>query len=895
MSRTQPTVYLVDGSAYIHRAFHAIAPLATKNGLPTNAVFGFINTLLRVIREQEAGYLAVAFDAPGPTFRHEIFADYKANRPSMPDELAQQMPYTRQIVEAYQMRVLEQEGVEADDLIASAAARLAAGGGCRVVVVSGDKDLLQLVDEQVVMWDPMTDRWYDADGVRQRYGVAPAQLLDYFALVGDPSDNVPGVAGVGPKTAAKLLGRFGTLEGIYADPAALGKGKMAAKIIAGREAAFLSRDLIRLRRDLPVPAELTAYRLRPPDQERLRAVLTELEFTRLLQEEAPAPAMSTDGFCLVTGEAELQELVEEWRAADWLVVDVETDSLDPLTANLVGVAVALPDGERAWYLPFGHEDEQGGRLAGQLDKDKALALLRPVLAGEQPAKVAHNLKFDYAVLLSHGIRLQGELYDTMIASYVLDPVRRSHKLDVLCVEELQVRPTAFAEVVDGDKRPDAFVRVLPAAACDYACEDAVATARLWRRFRPRLEERDQWRLFAEVEMPLVPILAEMERRGVLVSAEELDRLAADFARRLAEIEERIYRLAGERFNINSPRQLGAILFDKLGLPHRRKTKTGYSTDVKVLEKLARQHDLPAAVMEHRTLAKLQSTYVTRLRDLIHPRTGRVHTSFNQTVTATGRLSSSHPNLQNIPTRTEEGRRIRNAFTTPAGWRFVAADYSQIDLRVLAHYSGDEALIAAFHRGEDIHTRTAAQIFWVDPALVTGEMRRVAKTINFGIVYGMSAHGLAEQLDISRKEAAVFIERYFEHYSGVRRYMTEIVELAGRQGYVTTLLNRRRDLPEIHAPNPNRRRFAERTAINTPIQGTAADIIKLATIAADRAIRETGLAARLVLQIHDELVFETPEEEVERLTGLLPPVMEGVMRLAVPLKVHITTGHTLAEV
>ncbi len=895
MAAAQPTVYLVDGSAYIHRAFHAIAPLTTKNGLPTNAVFGFINTLLRVVREQETRYLAVAFDAPGPTFRHGIFAGYKANRPPMPAELAQQMPYTRRIVEAYRMAVLEQEGVEADDLIASAAARLAAAG-CRVVVVSGDKDLLQLVDgERVTMWDPMTDRWYGPEQVRQRYGVEPAQLLDYFALVGDPADNIPGVAGVGPKTAARLLGRFGDLEGVYADPAALGKGKMAAKILAGRESAFLSRDLVRLRRDLEVPADPAAYRLVDPDREQLRLLLAELEFTRLLREEAPAPAMDTAGFELVTDPGTLRELAGELAAAEWLAVDVETDSLDPLVADLVGIAVAGPGAGRAWYIPIGHRDGEGRRLAGQVDKDLALDTLRPLLEGERPAKVAHNLKFDYAVLRSHGIRMGGVLYDTMIASYVLDPVRRSHKLDVLCVEELNLRPTSFSEVVAGDRRPDAFARVGLAAARDYACEDVVAAARLWLLFRPRLEERHQWRLFAEVEMPLVPILAEMERCGVLVSAGELDRLAADFERRLAGIEERIYRLAGERFNINSPRQLGAVLFDKLGLPHKRKTKTGYSTDVKVLEKLARVHELPAAVMEHRTLAKLQSTYVTRLRELIHPRTGRVHTSFNQTVTATGRLSSSNPNLQNIPARTEEGRRIRNAFTTPPGWRFVAADYSQIDLRVLAHYSGDEALVAAFHRGEDIHTRTAAQIFRVDPGLVTGEMRRVAKTINFGIVYGMSAHGLAEQLGIGRKEAALFIERYFEHYSGVRRYMEEIVGLAGRQGYVSTLLNRRRDLPEIRAANPNRRRFAERTAINTPIQGTAADIIKLATIAADRAIREAGLAARPVLQIHDELVFETPEEEVDRLSALLAPVMEGVMELAVPLRVNITTGRTLAEV
>ncbi len=887
------TVYLVDGSAYIYRAYHAIAPLSTKNGLPTNAVFGFTNTLLRVIREREVSHLAVAFDAPGPTFRHAIYADYKANRPPMPDDLAQQIPYTRRIVEAYRIPVLEKEGVEADDLIASAARRLAAKG-CRVVIVSGDKDLLQLVSDRITMWDPMSDRWYDAAAVRARYGVEPARLLDYFALVGDSSDNIPGVAGVGQKTAAKLIDRFGSLEGIYSDTSALGSGKMAEKVAAGREAAFLSRDLIRLRDDLSVPDDADAYRLPGPDSERLRALFAELEFTRLLREEVPAPAMDAAGFQLVTDPAGLQEVVRRLAEADCVVVDVETDSLDPLTADLVGIALAI-DGDRAWYIPIGHRDAEGNPAPGQMEKAVVLEALRPVLEGERPAKLAHNIKFDYAVFQTHGITLAGPLYDTMIASYVLDPVRRSHKLDVLCVEELHLRPTSFAEVVEGDRRPDAFVRVAPATARDYACEDVVAAVRLWEVFRPRLLERDQWRLFFDVEMALVPILAAMERRGVLVSAEELDRLAQDFNKRLRELEEYIYQLAGESFNINSPRQLGTILFDKLGLPHGRKTKTGYSTDVRVLEKLARKHELPAAVIAHRTLAKLQSTYVDKLRELVHPVTGRVHTSFNQTVTATGRLSSSNPNLQNIPIRTEEGRRIRNAFVAPQGWRFVAADYSQIDLRVLAHYSRDEALMAAFHNDEDIHTRTAAQIFWVDPSLVTREMRRVAKTINFGIVYGMSAFGLAEQLNISRKEAATFIERYFEHYAGVRHYTESIVAEAGRQGYVTTLLNRRRDLPDIHSPNQNRRKFAERTAINTPIQGTAADIIKMATIAVDRAIREHDLAARLVLQIHDELVFEVPEDEVEEIVARLPGIMENVIELAVPLKVHVATGRTLAEV
>jgi len=887
------TVYLIDGSAYIYRAYHAIAQLTTKNGLPTNAVFGFTNILLRVIRERQARYLAVAFDARGKNFRHELYDAYKANRPPMPEDLSVQLPYIKEVVAGHNILSLEQQGVEADDLIASAALALA-GHGIDVIVVSGDKDLLQLVSERVRMWDPMNDRWYDREAVKKKYNVSVDQLLEYFALIGDSSDNVPGIAGVGAKTAEKLIGEFGSLEQLYAGKDSLAKGKMKERLLAGREDAFLSRRLIRLHADCPVPDNLEEYGMREPDTEKLRHLYRELEFNRLLREELPAPAMDATEFSLVNSEAELGSLVSQWEKALYLAVDLETSSLDPLIAEVAGISISVGTAG-AWYLPLGHLLEDGSPAAGLLDRQMAMEHLRPLLCNPHLPKLGHNIKYDYAVLYEQGIAMQGPLWDTMIASYLLDPIRRSQKLDVLSEELLERRLTTFQQVTGNDKRPDAFLYVALDAAKDYSCEDVRATCLLWEVLRPRLVELGLWDLFADIETRLIPVLAAMERKGILVDEDELKQLSADFSRQLAELEGEIHRLAGGEFNINSPRQLGEILFDKLKLPHGRKTKTGYSTDVKVLEKLARIHDLPAKIIAHRTITKLKTTYVDRLQEQIHPLTRRIHTSYNQTVTATGRLSSSNPNLQNIPIRTEEGMKIRHAFIAPAGSLFLSADYSQIDLRVLAHYSQDEALLEAFRNGEDIHRRTAAEIFWVNPELVTKTMRRVAKTINFGIVYGMSAFGLSSQLDVSRKEAATFIDRYFAHYRGVKRFMEEIVEQARRDGYVSTLLHRRRMLPDISSSNRVKREFAERTAINTPIQGTAADIIKLATLAVDAFIREKSLQGRMVLQIHDELVLEVPEREVEETSQGLRQAMESVMQLLVPLEVNLSVGKNLAEV
>lgn len=892
-SSTPPKVFLVDGSAYIYRAFHAIRELSNTSGLPTNAVYGFTTILRRILREKQPECLAVAFDTRGPVFRHRIYADYKANRPPMPDDLVPQIPYIHKIVDAYNITNMEHEDQEADDLIASAA-RVLVEKGCKVVVVSGDKDLLQLVSDNVTMWDPMSDTLMDTAFIEKKYGVRPDQLLDYFALTGDSADNIPGVRGVGPKTAQKLIREYTSLEGLYENVEGLKKSKMKERIIEHRDDAFMSRDLIRLNYHAEVPEDPAAYRVRESDPDALRAILTELEFFTLLKSDVPAAGIDTDEFVLIQKREELNKLVDKLRSADRLVVDTETTSLDPLAAELVGISICM-DTDQAWYVPCGHRDEQGELLPGQLNLQDILELIGPLLTEPTLAKIGHNLKYDYSVLAAPqngGTRMAGPMYDTMIGAWLLDPGRRSYKLDDLC-RELDMEMTSFAQVVGSDKRSDAFCRVELEKAKDYSCEDVYGTLRLFEVQRPRLEELGLWKLFAEVEGPLIAVLAKMENTGVLVDKEVLAELAKEFAIRMEELETDIYTVAAQTFNINSPRQLAEILFEKLDLPRGRKTKTGYSTDVKVLEKLSHVHELPALILKYRNLAKLKSTYVDKLQTHISKVSGRVHTSYNQCGTATGRLSSSQPNLQNIPIRTEEGRRIRSAFVAADGYSLLSADYSQIDLRVLAHYSKDPALLKAFRSDQDIHSQTAGEIFRISALLITPEMRRVAKTINFGIVYGMSSFGLAGQLGISRKEAQTFIDRYFVHYFGIKKFMERIVARAREDGYVTTLLGRRRQLPEIKASNRTRREFAERTAINTPIQGTAADIIKLAMLQVDHEL-EGQEGARMILQIHDELVLEVKEKELESTAAMVTRVMESVMELDVPLKINLHVSQNLGK-
>ncbi|WP_319588077.1 DNA polymerase I [uncultured Desulfobulbus sp.] len=891
---TTSELYLIDGSAYIYRAYHAIKPLSNSHGLPTHAVFGFIAILRRLLKERNPRYLAVAFDTKGPVFRHQLYDKYKAHRPPMPEDLVPQIPYIRKMVAAYRILNLEQDDQEADDLIASAVEKMVQQG-FKVVVVSGDKDLLQLVSPNVSLWDPMNDRVMDEAAVQDKYGLPPARLLDYFALTGDSSDNIPGVPGVGPKSAQKLISEHCDLEGLYQALDGLKSSKIIQQIRDHRAMAFLSRDLVRLNTAAEVPGDIEQYRMVDPNNELLRGLLTELEFHSLLKEETRAAKIETSCFHLVRGLDELDTLGQRLAAANLFAIDTETDSLDTLDAHLVGVSLAVEEGD-AWYLPCGHRDGGGKLVAGQLPLSRLVEFLRPFLEQPHRFKVGHNLKFDLAVFAAPqngGIQLAGPLYDTMIGAWLLDPDRHSYKLDDLC-QEINLRMTSFAEVTESDKAGDAFCRVGLEAAKDYSCEDVYGALQLYKQQQPKLLQADLLPLMQDVEGPLISVLAAMERAGIRVDSGKLAALSSEFGQRLEADEQTIYTSAGETFNINSPKQLGEILFDKLQLPKGRKTKTGWSTDVKVLENLSLTHELPALILQYRNLAKLKSTYVDKLTSLCNPRTGRVHTSFNQCGTATGRLSSSNPNLQNIPIRTEEGRRIRSAFIASEGCSLLAADYSQIDLRVLAHYSEDPELLAAFKGGLDIHRRTAAEIFFVAPELVTSEMRRVAKTINFGIVYGMSSFGLASQLHVSRKDAQTFIDRYFAHFSGIREFMESIVGKAKKDGFVTTLLGRRRYLPEINSSNRNQREFAERTAINTPIQGTAADIIKLAMLRVQRELEQRQLQTRLLLQIHDELVLESPQSELEVVAALVKEHMEAAMTLRVPLVVHLGYGQSLEK-
>ena len=733
----------------------------------------------------------------------------------------------------------------------------------------------------------------DSAEVEKKYNVAPKQLLDCFALIGDSADNIPGVPGIGPKTAEKLINQFGTLEKIYENIGLLNQPKLVDKLVQGRDSAFLARDLIRLKSDVAVPERLSAYAFASPDADQIRDLYSELEFTSLLKEVQSFSAVPRQGFICVRDDSDLEKMVKALMSATVLCVDTETTSLDARTAQLVGISLCF-DLDRSWYIPLGHRDADGRLCSGQLEPEAVVQALRPFLESSTLPKLGHNLKYDYTVLLqSGGLTLKGPLYDSLIAAYLIEEAGRSFKLDDLMLER-GIRMTSFGQVTGGDKRPDCFAYVDIQAACDYSCEDVYAALLLWRQYEPRLQEMGLGRLFYEIEMPLVPILAKMEIVGISIDPDVLARLSAEFSAKLVVLEQEIHAVAGREFNINSPRQLGQILFDELHLPYGRKTKTGYSTDVKVLERLAVRHDLPARILDYRTLAKLQSTYVERLALLQDPATGRVHTSFNQTVTATGRLSSSNPNLQNIPIRSEDGNRIRQAFVPAEGMVFLSADYSQIDLRVLAHYSQDKALIRAFRAGEDIHARTAAEIFGVSPLLITTDMRRVAKSINFGIVYGMSSFGLSEQLNIGRKEAQTFIDRYFRLYEGVKRFMGDVVAQARKDGYVTTLLGRRRNLPDIGSSNRVKREFAERTAINTPIQGTAADIIKLAMVAVDQVIGKNRLPARMLLQVHDELVFELPPAALDTCTGPIRVAMEQALPLDVPLVVNCAVGSNLAK-
>jgi DNA polymerase-1 len=882
----ESTLYLIDGSAYIYRAFHAVRGLANSKGMPTNAVFGFTRMLIKLIQERSPQYVAMFFDAKGPTFRHEIYEQYKANRPPMPDELVGQLPWIKKVTEAFNIPIMEMTGYEADDLIGTCA-RLAEAAGYTVVMVTGDKDFVQLVTDRVSIWDPMKDKIIDAASVRAEFDLAPKQIIDMMGLSGDTADNVPGVPGIGPKTALTLIQTYGSMEGLYDQIDALTRKKQRENLATHREQAFLSRRLVTIDTHAPVDLDPRSFKAVPPDEEALGRLFQELEFRQLQQEfQQTAPEKPADYAPILT-TAELDDLVGRLEKCPRFSVDTETTSQNPMEATLVGISIALTPGE-AFYIPVGH------RYMGapeQLSRGDVLDRLRPVFENPGIRKIGQNIKYDWTVFRRHGVDLQGVDFDTMLASYLLNPSKRAHNLDQIALDYLGHKNITYSEVAGKGKNAVTFDQVTLEQAVPYACEDADITLRAYEALRPRLEELGVMELMGRVEMPLVPVLMEMEMAGVRLDLEKLHQLSKSFGHQLQNLEGDIHAMAGERFNIQSSQQLGRILFEKLGLPTAKKTKkkTGYSTDVEVLTKLAENHELPAYILRHRSLAKLKSTYVDALIDQVDAETGRIHTSFNQTVAATGRLSSSDPNLQNIPIRTEEGLEIRKAFVAQPGWTLLSADYSQIELRILAHYADDPLFIESFRRGEDIHTRTASEVFQTPAGEVTGELRRQAKAINFGIVYGMSAFGLSRELGITPKMAQVYIDSYFERYKGIRRYMAEAVDLARRTQRSSTLLGRVRLLPDIASSNATVRQFAERTAINTPIQGTAADLIKVAMIQMAQAIHSRRLQTRMLLSVHDEIVFEVPESELDTMKQLAPQVMENVWDLKTPLKVNVAWG------
>jgi DNA polymerase-1 len=883
-----PRLFLIDGSSYVFRAFYAIGQLSTSKGFPTNAIYGFTSMFLRVLREMNPEYVAVVFDAKGPTFRDEIYSDYKANRPAMPQGLEPQIPYIKRIVEAYNIPAIEKEGYEADDVIGTIA-KEAAKQGVDVVIVSGDKDMLQLVNGRIHTLDTMKDRSFGPREVIERYGVAPEEITDVMALMGDSIDNIPGVPGIGEKTAVALIRQFKTLDNLLANRERLPKKKLVEALIRFGEQAKLSKRLATISTDVPLEYNLRDFLSSEPDIERLKGIFRELEFSKFLK-EITSETLSMEDYHIVTEEDQFSNLVGELRGCRGFSFDFETTSRDPMLADLVGLSFSLAP-HRAYYVPMGHRYPGVPR---QLDRDFVLGRLKPLFEDEKLKKLGQNIKYEYVLLKRNGIELRGIECDTMVASYLVNPTKHNHNLEEIAREYLDHRMISYKDVVGSGKKEVTFDQVDLQSAKNYSCEDSDVTFLVSHILLSKLEEGGLKDLFNGVEIPLIKVLAHMEMAGVKIDRSLLEEMSKEFENRLASIADRIYLLAGERFNINSSQQLAKILFEKLKLPRVKRTKTGTSTDTEVLTKLAHQHDLPGEILAYRSLSKLKSTYIDALPKLINPRTGRVHTSYNQTVTATGRLSSSDPNLQNIPIRSEEGKRIREAFIPEEGWLMLSADYSQIELRILAHLARDKALCEAFQRDEDIHARTASNIFGVSLEGVTPEMRRQAKVINFGIIYGMSAFGLGKELDVEPKIASAYIEGYFEKYKGVKEYIDSSLRESREKGYVTTLFGRRRYLPEINSSNQIARNAAERTAINTPIQGTAADLIKVAMIHIHGQLKDLKLSTKMVIQVHDELVFECPEGELEQVTRIVREGMEGAMEYSVPLKVSIARGRNWNE-
>lgn len=911
---------LVDGSSYLYRAFHALPPLTTRSGQPTGAVKGVVNMLQKLIKTYGPTHIAVVFDAPGGTFRDDIYPEYKANRPPMPDDLRTQIDPLYAVIRAMGLPMLCEKGVEADDVIGTLAQQAAAQGQA-VLISTGDKDIAQLVNEKITLINTMTDTLMDREGVIAKFGVPPECIIDYLALVGDSVDNIPGVPGVGPKTAAKWLQEFGSLDALL-EKAETIKGKAGENLRASLDVLKLARELATIKCDVELPITFADLHPAAPDNTELLRLTQELEFrtwhaelekggvttpSALNSSGSPqpmplevekTPEMERHYHTVFTPE-DFSELVKRLASAKEFCLDSETTSLDYMQAEIVGLSFALEAGE-AWYVPVGH-DYMGA--PEQLPRADVLSALKPILENPAIGKIGQHLKYDIHVLANYDIHLKGFVFDTMLASYVVDATATRHNMDAMAELYLGVTTTTFEQIAGRGVKQLTFNQIpiggMPGdeeepAAAYYAAEDADITQRLHDVLSAKLaQDQKLLSVFQDIEMPLAPILQKMERNGVLIDGAMLARQSRELGERILALEKEAYEIAGQEFNLGSPKQLGHILYEKLGIPAPKKTATGqYSTAEDVLEQL--DHPLPRLLLQHRSLAKLKSTYTEKLPELVNPKTKRVHTSYHQAVAATGRLSSTDPNLQNIPIRTEEGRKIRQAFIAPAGWKVLAADYSQIELRIMAHLSEDEGLLNAFRHGEDVHRATAAEVFGVPIADVTSDQRRNAKAINFGLIYGMSAFGLAKQLGIGRNEAQSYVDMYFARYPGVKRYMEETRAQAAEKGYVETLFGRRLMVREIHSKNAALRQGAERAAINAPMQGTAADIIKRAMIAVDAALAGQESRARLLMQVHDELVLEVREEEVDAITILLKEKMGAAAELSVPLIVEVGVGNNWDE-
>jgi DNA polymerase-1 len=905
-----PPVVLVDGSSYLFRAYHALPPLTTSKNHPTGAIKGVIAMIRRLEQDFPASKLVVVFDAKGKTFRHDLYEEYKANRPPMPDDLAMQIEPIHQMVKAMGLPLLIVKGVEADDVIGTLANE-ATSKGIDVVVSTGDKDMAQLVSDHVTLINTMTETRMDRDGVKEKFGVRPDQIIDYLALVGDKVDNIPGVNKCGPKTAVKWLEAYDNLDSVIEHAGEI-KGKVGEYLREAIDTLPLSRELATIKMDVALAFGLEDLQERQQSDEDLLELFREYELRSWIAElEAKASetaagdnrasesddnsalAVQEKHYSVITSQEELDEWVTRLKKSELFAFDTETTSLRYMSAEVVGVSFAIEAGEAA-YVPFGH-DYMGA--PEQLDREEVLAQLKPLLEDPKQKKVGQNLKYDKNVLANHDICLEGIAEDTMVESYVLNSVSSRHDMDTLARNYLDEETITFESIAGKGAKQLTFNQLDLEMAGPYAAEDADITLRLHQVLRPQLAKVGKLQsVYEDIDLPLVPVLSRMEQRGTLISASTLRQHSQELAERMAELEKEAHEVAGENFNLASPKQLQVIFYEKMGLPVIKKTPKGApSTAEPVLQELAHEYELPRLILEHRSLSKLKSTYTDTLPELIHHRTGRVHTSYHQAVTATGRLSSSEPNLQNIPIRTEQGRRIRQAFIAEKGYKLLAADYSQIELRIMAHLSGDKGLLTAFENGEDIHKATAAEVFGVAPGDVNSDQRRSAKAINFGLIYGMSAFGLARQLDVGRKIAQQYIDRYFERYPGVLQYMDNIRKQAHNDGYVETLYGRRLYLPEINARNKQLQQAAERTAINAPMQGTAADIIKLAMIEVERwLLAEHPDTARMTMQVHDELILEVKAEAADEIREGLIKRMSGAVKLAVPLLVEAGVGDNWDE-